>query len=117
MLSFHVKCVQTDRHTDGQTDNDKTVCPLSYAPDLSIWGHKNLGCGLLDEATLQTSVNPMPLGWLGTRKFKHFYINKLTPGLSKLFGSSILAFTGELDLCQDVFVKHKWPHNTQFLKL
>ena len=31
MLSFHVKFVQTDRRT--------TV--KQYAPDLSMWGHKN----------------------------------------------------------------------------
>ena len=36
MLSFQVKFVQTDRRTDGQTDNGKTICP----PNLSIWGHK-----------------------------------------------------------------------------
>ena len=40
MLSFHIKFVQTDRRmdrqTDGQTDNGKT-----YAPDLSIRGHKD----------------------------------------------------------------------------
>ena len=36
MLSFHVKFVQTDRQTEGQT----TV--KQYAPDLSIQGHKNM---------------------------------------------------------------------------
>ena len=41
MLSFHVKFVQTDRRTDGQTDGQTTV--KQYAPDLSIWVHKNAG--------------------------------------------------------------------------
>ena len=36
MLSFHVKYVQTDRWTDGKTDNSKL-----YIPDLSMRGHKN----------------------------------------------------------------------------
>ena len=35
MLSFHVKFVQIDRRTDRRT----TV--KQYAPDLSMWGHKN----------------------------------------------------------------------------
>ena len=30
MLSFHVKFVQTDRRTDGRTDNGKTIWPLSF---------------------------------------------------------------------------------------
>ena len=30
MLSFHVNFVQTDRQTDGQTDNGKTICPQSF---------------------------------------------------------------------------------------
>ena len=34
MLSFHVKFVQTDRQTDGQTTLKQ------YAPDLWIRGHK-----------------------------------------------------------------------------
>ena len=36
MLSFHVKFVPTDRQTDGQTDNGKTLCPRSFDA-----GHKN----------------------------------------------------------------------------
>ena len=43
MLSFHAKFVQTDRQMDrrrdGQTDRQITV--KQYAPNLSIWGHKN----------------------------------------------------------------------------
>ena len=35
MLSFHVKFVQTDGWTDGQTDNCNTICP-----NLLIQGHK-----------------------------------------------------------------------------
>ena len=38
MLSFHVKFVQTDRQTDGQTYRHTTV--KRYAPNLSMWGHK-----------------------------------------------------------------------------
>ena len=30
MLSFHVKFVQTDRETDGQTDNGKTIRPVIF---------------------------------------------------------------------------------------
>ena len=41
MLSFHVKFVQTDRwtdrRTDGQTDNSKTICPQSFDT-----GYKNM---------------------------------------------------------------------------
>ena len=41
MLSFHIKFVQTDKWTDGQThgqtDNGKTICPQSL-----ILGHKNV---------------------------------------------------------------------------
>ena len=37
MLNFQVKFVQTDRWTDGQTDNGKTICP-----DLSMLEHKNM---------------------------------------------------------------------------
>ena len=37
MLSFHVKCVQTDRRTDRRTDRWKVK---QYAPDLLMRGHK-----------------------------------------------------------------------------
>ena len=43
MLSFHVKFVQTDGQTDGQT----TV--KQYAPDLLMWGNKNRFKSLLDQ--------------------------------------------------------------------
>ena len=48
MLSFHVKFVQTDRHTtdkwtDGRTD--RQVAVKQYAPNLSIPGHKNCKLG------------------------------------------------------------------------
>ena len=39
MLSFHVKFVQTDRWTDLQTDNGKTMVK-QYAPYLLMRGHK-----------------------------------------------------------------------------
>ena len=39
MLSSHVKFVQTDRQTDRLTDGPTMV--KQYAPDLSMWGHKN----------------------------------------------------------------------------
>ena len=35
MLSYHVKFVQTDRWTEGQTDNGKTICPPSF--DTGAW--------------------------------------------------------------------------------
>ena len=38
MLSFHVKFVQ--RQTDRRMVKRTTV--KQYAPDLSIWGHKNI---------------------------------------------------------------------------
>ena len=43
MLSFHVKCMQTYRLTERQTDRrmDGQTTVKQYAPDLSILGHKN----------------------------------------------------------------------------
>ena len=38
MLSFHVKFVQTDRRTDGQTS------VRQYVPDLSMRGHDKQQC-------------------------------------------------------------------------
>ena len=49
MLSL---CRQTDRQTDGWT----TV--KQYAPDLSIWGHKNLLIFMYQTSTV--SFNPLP---------------------------------------------------------
>ena len=40
MLTFHVKFVQTGRWPDRQTDRLTTV--KQHAPDLLIWGHKNI---------------------------------------------------------------------------
>ena len=38
MLSFHVKFVQTEKRSDGQTERRTLV--KQYAPDFSIRGHK-----------------------------------------------------------------------------
>ena len=47
MLSFYVKFVQTDRWTDRQTDNGKTICPRSFdAGHTNVYGYMYLQKGL-----------------------------------------------------------------------
>ena len=44
MFSFHVKFVQTDRQTDGQTNvrTDRQTTVKQYSPDISLQEHNYL---------------------------------------------------------------------------
>ena len=67
MLSFYVKFVQTDRLTDGQTDNSKTTCPLIFRYGGIIKGIfitkivKHCGKRRKCWSTLQSPKNPLVL--------------------------------------------------------
>ena len=58
MLNFHIKFVQTDRRTDRWTNTlmDRRTMVKQYAPDLLMWGHKNVTFSNFPKTNINFSV-------------------------------------------------------------